>query len=48
MPIEHLKHRFLNLTHVAFCAVHVTENEFKVTCQPMDHRFLDLTQVTFC
>ena len=42
-----LKHRFLDRSQVAFWDGQETENEFKVTCEPLKHRFLDFTQVAF-
>ena len=47
MPFETLKHRFIELTQVAFWDGQEAENEFKVTCEPLKHRFLDLKQVAF-
>ena len=47
MPGDHLKHRFLDLTQVAYCAGQGAEKELNVPCVPLKHRFLDLTQVAF-
>ena len=47
MPADHLKHRFLELTKVAFCVGQEEENELKVHCEHFKHRFLNFTQVAF-
>ena len=41
------RHRFLELTQVAFCFGQEAENEFKVTCDPLKQRFFDFTQVPY-
>jgi len=47
VPCEPLKHRFYDLTQVAFWDGQEAENEFKVICDPLKHRFLDFTQVAY-
>jgi len=47
MPFETLKHRFFELTQVAFWDGQEAEYEFKVTCDPLKHPFFDFTQVAF-
>jgi hypothetical protein len=42
-----LKHRFTDLTQVAFCADQKAENEFTGLPILLKHRFLELTQVSF-
>jgi len=42
---EHLKHRFINVTKVAFWAGQNEENVFPVPGDHVKNRFLDLTKV---
>jgi len=47
VPGNELKHRFLDLTQVAFSDGQEAENEFKVTRDPLKHRFLGFTHFAF-
>jgi len=47
MPCELWKHRFFDLTQVAFWAGQEEENEFLMPGDHMKYRFLDLTKVEF-
>jgi len=47
MQCESLKHRFIDLSQVAFWEVEEAENELKLTWEPLKHRFFNFTQVAF-
>jgi len=47
MQCKPLKHRFFNLSQLAFWAGQETENECAVPGDNLKHRFLDLNQLVF-
>jgi len=47
MTYEPIKHRFLDLIEVSFCAGQEAEKMFKVPWEPLKHRFVELTQIEF-
>jgi hypothetical protein len=47
VPFDHFKHRFLELTKVAFWACKKADNPISGCVETMKHRFIDYTQVNF-
>jgi len=47
VPVDHLKHRFFNLSAVAFWAGQKEINDLKVPWEHLNHRFIDFKQVEF-
>jgi len=43
-----LKHRFLDLSQLAFWGGQGAENDFKVPWEPLKHRFIEFIQDPFC
>jgi len=45
LPFEQLKHRFIDLTQVAFLVGQGAENVFKVPWKHLQHTYIDFIQV---
>src|SRR5215510_12472059 len=46
-PVDHLRHRFLDLVKVAFWTVYEVENDFVGPYNNLKHHFLDVAKVAF-